>query len=116
MAWRPTNAGPKTIRELYHWVHKQLRDVGDELEGGGGGGEANTSSNVGGGNELALPKVGVDLPFRTLLPGSGITMEQGPQTITINSLGGGGADQFNIDGGRADSVYDPQPFIDGGPA
>lgn len=34
---------------------------------GGGAGESNTASNQGGGIELAiLPKVGVDLPFRTL--------------------------------------------------
>jgi len=34
---------------------------------GGGGGESNTSSNVGTGEGLALPKVVVDLPFKSLL-------------------------------------------------
>ena len=38
-----------------------------ELVSGGGGGEANTSSNVGTGFGLALAKVGVDLPFKTLV-------------------------------------------------
>ena len=37
-----------------------------ELGVGGGGGENNTSSNVGTGFGLALPKVGVDLPFKSL--------------------------------------------------
>jgi len=36
-----------------------------------GGGEANTSSNVGTGAGLALPKVGVDLPFKSLLGTAG---------------------------------------------
>nr|NIV35372.1 hypothetical protein [Anaerolineae bacterium] len=38
-----------------------------QQDGGGGGGEANTSSNAGGGAGLALPKSGVNLPFRTLI-------------------------------------------------
>lgn len=38
-----------------------------ELAPFGGAGEANTSSNVGPGAGLALPKVGVDLPFKSLL-------------------------------------------------
>lgn len=37
-----------------------------ELAPFGGAGEANTSSNVGPGAGLALPKVGVDLPFKSL--------------------------------------------------
>ena len=53
--------------------------------GGGGSGEVNTSSNVGGGNELALPKVGVDLPFRTLIAGSTkITLTQNANDITFD--------------------------------
>ena len=37
--WKPTNAGPDNIRSLYHWVHKQLVDVGALVgdEGGGPG-------------------------------------------------------------------------------
>jgi len=35
----------------------------------GAGGEDNTSSNVGSGDGLALPKVGVDLPFKSLVDG-----------------------------------------------
>lgn len=39
----------------------------EPLVGSGGGGEANTSSNVGTGQGLAKAKVGVDLPFKSLL-------------------------------------------------
>ena len=38
--WKPDNAGPRNIRELYHWVHgqfvslaKQVGDVGGETPG-----------------------------------------------------------------------------------
>ena len=39
---------------------------------GAGGGEANTSSNSGGGQGLALAKVGDDLPFKSLTAGAGV--------------------------------------------
>lgn len=29
MAWRPTQAGPRNIRELFHWITKQFTDVGE---------------------------------------------------------------------------------------
>lgn len=57
--------------------------------GGGGAGEANTSSNVGTGEGIALPKVGVDLPFKSLLgTASEITLVGSPNEITfsLNSL------------------------------
>lgn len=46
-------------------------------------GEANTSSNAGAGVQLALPKSGVDLPFRTLLAGAGVTLTQNANEILI---------------------------------
>lgn len=49
-----------------------------------GGGEANTSSNVGGGAEAALPKVGVDLPFRTFVGANGIQVNELTETISID--------------------------------
>jgi hypothetical protein len=117
MAYRPNNAGPRTLRELYHWVHGQLRRVADELEGGGSGeGEANTSSNEGSGAGLALPKSGVNLPFKSLLGGSNVTITEQAQTVTINASGGGGDGDRNVDGGRADSIYLPSQNIDGGTA
>lgn len=54
------------------------------------GGEANTSSNVGGGNGLALAKSGVDLPFKSLLATAPVTVSNQAQTVTyafnINNL------------------------------
>lgn len=52
------------------------------LTAGATGGEANTSSNVGGGAELAKAKTGVDLPFRTL-KGEGVEVTQETDTVTI---------------------------------
>lgn len=52
-----------------------------ELGQVGGGGEANTSSNVGPGAGLALPKVGVDLPFKSLLGNPEIVLTPTPTTV-----------------------------------
>lgn len=51
---------------------------------GGGGGEANTTSNVGGGEGLALAKSGVNLPFKTLVAGPNISFTPAAQTLTID--------------------------------
>lgn len=58
--------------------------------GGGGGGEANTSSNVGTGAQLAKAKVGVDLPFRTIKGGANVSVVQNADEVEISSTGGGG--------------------------
>jgi hypothetical protein len=81
------------------------------LSGGGGGGEANTSSNQGAGEGLALAKSGVDLPFKTLLAGDNISLTSGVDTLEISSTGGGSS---NIEGGAPDSVYLTSQIIDGG--
>lgn len=52
-------------------------------------GEANTSSNSGAGEGLALPKVGVDLPFKSLVAGSGVGITSGPDTLTIVATSSG---------------------------
>lgn len=52
---------------------------------GAGGGESNTSSNAGGGEGLAKAKVGVDLPFKSLVGGTGITLSSDANEITIDS-------------------------------
>jgi hypothetical protein len=51
----------------------------------GGAGEANTTSNLGGGEGLALPKDGINLPFKSLLAGSNISLLPSGQAITIAS-------------------------------
>ena len=57
----------------------------------GGTGEANTASNLGAGNGVFAQKVGVDLQFKSLVAGSGITLTPTANTITITGSGGGGA-------------------------
>lgn len=57
---------------------------GDASSGGGGGGEANTASNVGGAFESFKQKVGVDLQFRTIQVGSGLTGTQSADLIELS--------------------------------
>jgi len=51
---------------------------------GGGSGEANTTSNSGTGNRLALSKSGVDLPFRTLTSGDNVSMVTNANDVSIS--------------------------------
>jgi len=53
----------------------------------GGAGEANTSSNVGAGLGWALPKVGVDLPFKTFIATAPLSIVSNPTDITISIAG-----------------------------
>jgi len=55
-----------------------------ELAPFGGAGEANTSSNVGAGAGLALPKVGVDLPFKSLIALAPLLITVNPTDITFS--------------------------------
>ena len=55
----------------------------------GGGGEVNTGSNVGAGDGVFKGKIGVDLQFKTLTEGVGITLTPGLNEIQITSSGGG---------------------------
>lgn len=54
-----------------------------------GNGETNTSSSVGTGIGLTLPKVGANLPFKSIKAGAGIFLDNltDPNTITINNIG-----------------------------
>lgn len=56
-----------------------------ELSPFGGAGEANTSSNVGAGLGWALPKVGVDLPFKSFIALAPLTIVSNPTNITIST-------------------------------
>ncbi len=52
-------------------------------------GQSNTTSNQGGGQGLALAKSGVDLPFKTLVAGTNISLTSASNTLTINATGTG---------------------------
>lgn len=53
------------------------------LEGGGGSGESNTTSNEGAGVGLAMPKSGVNLPFKSLSPAAGIVITGLTNTVQL---------------------------------
>jgi hypothetical protein len=55
-----------------------------------GSGEANTASNLGSGSGIFAQKVGVDLQFKSLVAGTGITLTPSSTDITIDSAGSGG--------------------------
>lgn len=50
-----------------------------------GAGEVNTASNLGGGNGVFGTKVGTDLRFKSLVPGTGISMSATANQITISA-------------------------------
>lgn len=52
-------------------------------------GQANTSSNEGAGEGLALAKVGVNLPFKTLIAGTQVSFVSAADTLTINATSSG---------------------------
>jgi hypothetical protein len=54
------------------------------------GGETNTASTSGLGTALTLPKVGSDLPFKSISAGPGISLTESNDNIQISSTGGGG--------------------------
>ena len=61
--------------------------VTEAVSGGGGGGEVNTASNVGAGEGVFKGKVGVDLEFKSLIGGAGVTITPGVDEITLSASG-----------------------------
>jgi len=60
-------------------------DATDVTITGSGSGEANTSSNDGTGAGLAKAKVSVDLPFKSLIGGTRISLDDNANDVTINA-------------------------------
>lgn len=60
---------------------------GGSSGGGGGSGEANTTSNLGTGAQLAAAKVGVNLPIRSIVGGANISATQNANDVTLAITG-----------------------------
>ena len=60
-----------------------------------GGGEANTASNLGTGEGVFGTKVGVQLRFKSLVAGTGISLASDGNEITITNTGGAGSGEVN---------------------
>ena len=71
---------------VYHWhiVNPVLACMEGRLDSGGGG-ESNTASNLGDGDVVFAQKVGVDLQFKSLENGSGISLSSDANEVTISS-------------------------------
>jgi hypothetical protein len=72
---------------------------------GGGGGEANTASNVGNGAGVFRQKTGVNLEFRSLVAGTGVSLTQGANTIIINANPGGLSSTDDLAEGATNKYY-----------
>jgi len=77
--------------------------------GPAGAGETNSSSSAGGDVDLALPKAGVDLPFRGLTAGSGVVLVPSPTDVTI--IAGGETNSSSSAGGDVDLAL-PKAGVD----
>lgn len=55
------------------------------ISSGGGSGESNTGSNVGLGDGVFKQKTGVDLEFKTLIGGTGVTIINNPNDLTFST-------------------------------
>lgn len=78
-------------------------------------GEVNTASNLGAGEGIFTTKSGVDLPFKSLVAGSNVSLSSDANTVTINATGGGGGGVGTIiaAGGTMLGTYDGDVILEG---
>ena len=127
MAYKPNPAGPKNLREMFHWVYAELTRIASELGSGGGGStDHDDLTNVTPDQHHNRSHNHID-PLDGILPtfaGAGTTGYV-PDPITENGfflrddgafIGVSTNGDRNVDGGFADSVYLPSQVIDGGSA
>lgn len=75
------------------------------LSVGGGSGEANTGQNVGSGVGVFKQKTGVTLQFKSLVAGSGVSLTNGTDTITITANPGGLTNTDQLAEGSSNLYY-----------
>ncbi len=68
----------------------ELLDASFFFNVSGGSGEVNDGLNVGAGNGIFKQKSGLNLEFKTLISGSGLSIANNPNDLTISATGGGG--------------------------
>jgi hypothetical protein len=77
----------QVVNYLSTFICKGTTITKNDNGGGGGTGENNTASNVGAGAGIFKQKVGVDLELKSLIGGTGISLVNGTDDITINLTG-----------------------------
>lgn len=71
-------------------VKLKLIELIAAVNAGAAGGEVNDGANLGTGQGVFASKSGVNLQFKSLKAGTGVTISATGTEITINSTGGGG--------------------------
>ena len=94
------NGGPSTNHVLT-WTGSEWQPA--EAPGAAGG-EANQMSNVGGYNEIFKQKVGVGFQLRTIDHGDNLTITQGTDTLTINTVAAPEFGNIKIGGNSIENI------------
>jgi hypothetical protein len=129
MAGRPPAAGPRTVRELFHYVHKWLNSLYDEIQAGGGGGHnpvtvtdsSTIDLTISGTQALSAGVVANSIGFAHIdqavedaiaagglpeAPNDGFQYARQSLMWTRSNR--------NVDGGKPSDVYTPLQRVDGG--
>src|SRR3989304_2626195 len=90
----------QNIQSIDGETRNRLETILDGKADVGSGGEIKTASNLGSGTNIFSAKVGADLRFKSLLPGTGITLGDGANSITITFDG----NASNLSSGTVDDA------------